>query len=90
MGFDDAQNHLNCNRGVHGGSATAQHLQSGLDRQGMRRRHHHLRSRQADLRPKCCQRDEHSGKQAADDHARRATMNNRRNGNSVMPSDRIG
>lgn len=45
--LDDTQDHLDGNRGIDGRTAAPQHVQSGLDRKRMGRRHHCLRCREA-------------------------------------------
>ena len=61
----------------------------GLDRQRMGGRDHLLRL--CLRRPPSNQhRQKKDGKRKPSPHARRATMNRRRKGNSVMPSARVG
>jgi hypothetical protein len=89
--LDDAQHHLHGNGRVDRGAAASKHFQTGLDGERMRRRHHRLRRRQdgrhaAGRHQQQCQ----DGEQAAELHARRATMNSLRKGKIVMPSARVG
>ena len=84
--LDHAQRHLNCDRGVYGRAAIAQHREARLGRERMGGRHHLARF--GLRRTGVEQRD--SDEQAEPLHARRATMNSRRNGKSVMPSARVG
>ena len=86
--FDHAQHHLDGDGGVDRRTAARQHLEAGLDGQGMSGGHYLLRLRARCLGP-AHQQDESDSEPAAV-HARRATMNRRRKGNSVTPSARVG
>ena len=88
--LDDAQYHLHGNRGIHGRAATAQHVEPRIDRQRMGGSHHGLWRGKAGRGPARAQQQQRNGYEPAQPHARRATMNRRRKGNSVMPSERIG
>ena len=86
--LDDAQHHLHGDRRIDRRAAAAQDVEPGLGGQRVGRRDH---------RPGCrlgrrseAQQQERPDDQAAADHARRATMNRRRKGKSVMPSGRAG
>ena len=83
-----AQHHLHGNGGIDGRAATAEDFETGLDRERMSGGHHLLRLgvRASDAADQ--QREGENGAEAP--HARRATMNMRRNGKSVMPSARVG
>ena len=86
MRLDHAQHHLHRHGGVDCRAAVAQHRQPCLGRQRMGGRHHLARCRLR--RAGAEQRD--SKQQDEPLHARRATMNRRRKGKSVMPSARVG
>ena len=89
--LDDAQHHLDRNRGVDRRAAAAQHLEARLDGHRVCRSHHALRRGQARRNPGRAQhQQQRNDQEPAQPHARRATMNRRRKGNSVMPSARIG
>ena len=88
--LDHPQHHLYRDRRIDGGSAAPQDLQPGVDGQRIRRRHHRLRCRKGSLHTAGRQQERQDGKQPAQGHARRATMNSRRKGKIVMPSARVG
>ena len=88
--LDDAQYHLDGDRRIDGGAAATQDFEPGLDGQRMGRCDHRLRRRQHGLRASGREQQQRDTQQAADLHARRATMKRRRKGNRVMPSARVG
>ena len=88
MRLDHAQHHLHRDRRIDRRAAAAQHVEACLDRQRMGGGNHLLRFRaraalSADNR-------QQQGEREQPPHARRATMNRRRKGKSVMPSARVG
>ncbi len=87
--LDDAQHHLHRDGGIDRRAAALQDIEPGLDRHRMGGSDHLLRF---SLRCPSCGKDrqDKGGKPKPPPHARRATMNRRRNWNSVMPSARVG
>ena len=86
----DTQNHLDRDRGIDGRTAAAKHFESRFHRQRVSGRDHRLRRRLHRWYATDRDQQQRNAEQAANAHARRATMNRRRKGNSVMPSGRVG